>query len=255
MWALHREAFNALDIPGEAPPLYVTARPIANAFTVGAERPIVVVNSELLKLLPEEGKRVVLAHEAAHVHSDHVLYQTGLLILLNVSVTRLPMLAGLPLMAVRLALLEWFRAAELSCDRGAALATKDPMAVCRALMTLTAGTAAEDLNLDAFIAQAAEYDAGGSGLEKITKLMNDLGVDHPMPVRRVRELMDWVRSGDDNRVIGGEYVRVGEEPPLGDEAAAAQNHYGERIAGVFEQAGSSIAEVGEQLGAWLKRDR
>ena len=74
---------------------------------------------------------------------------------------RLPILAGLPLMAIQLALLEWSRAAELSCDRAAALVTRDPQAVCRALMTITAGEAADDLNLDAFIAQGMDYEREG----------------------------------------------------------------------------------------------
>ena len=79
-------------------------------------------NSELIRLLDDDGRRAVLAHEAAHVHSGHVLYQTALLILLRLgSSARLPLLAGLPLLAIQLALLEWFRAAELSCDRAAAL--------------------------------------------------------------------------------------------------------------------------------------
>ena len=37
------------------------------------------------------------------------------------------MMAGLPLLAVRLALLEWFRASELSCDRAATLVNRDPL--------------------------------------------------------------------------------------------------------------------------------
>jgi Zn-dependent protease with chaperone function len=70
---------------------------------------------------------VVLAHEAAHLHSDHVLYRTALLILLQIGTSvRLPLLAGLPLLAIQYALLEWSRAAELSCDRAAALVTRDP---------------------------------------------------------------------------------------------------------------------------------
>ena len=28
-------------------------------------------------MLDDDGRRVVLAHEAAHMHSDHVLYRTG----------------------------------------------------------------------------------------------------------------------------------------------------------------------------------
>ena len=43
-----------------------------------------ILNSELVRLLDEDGRRAVLAHEAAHVHADHVLYQTALLILLRV---------------------------------------------------------------------------------------------------------------------------------------------------------------------------
>ena len=94
---------------------------------MGTSKPIVVINSELVRILDEDGRRIVLAHEAAHVHSDHVLYRTALLILMRLgSSMRLPLLAGLPLLAIQLALLEWFRAAELSCDRAAALVTRDP---------------------------------------------------------------------------------------------------------------------------------
>src|ERR671910_183294 len=160
IWALHRQVFNALDIE-DVPDLYLTQYPLANAYAIGVEKPIVVLNSELVQLLDDEGRRVVLAHEAAHVHSDHMLYGTALLILMRLgSSIRIPLLAGLPLLAIRLALLEWSRAAELSCDRAAALVTRDPLAVCRALMVIAAGEAADDLNLDAFIAQAMDYEEG-----------------------------------------------------------------------------------------------
>ena len=255
VWVLHREVFAVLDME-DVPDLYLTQFPIANAYTIGTDKPIVLLNSELVRLLDDDGRRAVLAHEAAHVHSDHVLYQTALLILLRLASTaRLPLLAGLPLLAIRLALLEWFRAAELSCDRAAALVTRDPQAVCHALMVMSAGEAAADLSLDAFIAQAVEYEEGGRGLERLTRLMQDLNVTHPMPVRRVRVLLDWVHSGDYDRMVRGDYLRHGEESPLRDEAEAAGLHYAGRIQQAFEQAGSSIAEVGEQLGDWLKRQR
>src|ERR671910_219373 len=161
IWVLHRQVFHSLDIE-RVPDLYMTQFPLANAYTIGTDKPIVLLNSELVRILDDDGRRVVLAHEAAHVHSDHVLYRTALLILLQIGASaRLPLLAGLPLMAIRMALLEWSRAAELSCDRAAALVTRDPTAVCRALMTIAAGEAAEDLNLDAFIAQGMDYSEGG----------------------------------------------------------------------------------------------
>src|SRR5680860_301679 len=75
------------------PDLYLTHFPLANAYAIGTERPIVVLNSELVRILDDEGQRVVLAHEAAHIQSDHVLYRTALLILMQIgSAARLPFL-------------------------------------------------------------------------------------------------------------------------------------------------------------------
>ena len=252
IWVLHRQVFHALDME-EVPDLYLTQFPLANAYTIGTDKPIVLVNSELVRLLDDEGRRVVLAHEAAHVHSDHVLYRTALLILLRIRAA-LPILAGLPLLAIRLALLEWARATELSCDRAAALVTRDPQAVCRALMVIAAGEEAEDLNLDAFISQGADYEEGGTGIDRLTKLLQDLNVTHPLPVRRVRMLLDWVHEGDYDRMVRGDYMRRGEEASAREEGEAAGVHYSKRISDAFQQAGSSISEVGQQLRDWLQRN-
>jgi len=109
-----------------------------------------VLNSSAITTFDELELRTVLGHEAGHILSDHVMYSTALAILLTIGagpLSRLPFFAGIPLLAIRLALLEWFRAAELSCDRAAALLTRDPQAVCRTLMVLSAGAAADDNRL------------------------------------------------------------------------------------------------------------
>jgi Zn-dependent protease with chaperone function len=253
IWVLEREVFNVLDVP-EVPDLYLTQMPFANASTIGIGQPIIVLNSELVRLLDTDGIKAVIAHEATHVLSEHVLYGTALQILLMLS-SRLPLLAGLPLMAVRAALLEWSRAAELTCDRGAAVATREPMSVCRSLLALAGGEASDQLNLDAFIAQGLEYREKGTGLEKLTRLFIDLGITHPMPVRRIHELLKWVREGEYDRIVDGSYIKRGEEPPPRDEAQAAQQHYGERVREAFRGAGQSVQEVGQQLGDWLARQR
>ncbi|MEA2308074.1 MAG: hypothetical protein QOI65_360 [Thermoleophilaceae bacterium] len=253
IWVLEREVFNVLDLP-EVPDLYLTQMPFANASTIGAGQPMIVLNSELVRLLDTNGIRAVIAHEATHVLSEHVLYGTALQILLMLS-SRLPLLAGLPFMAVRAALLEWSRAAELTCDRGAAVVTREPMSVCRSLLALAGGEAIEQLNLDAFIAQGLDYQEKGTGLEKLTRLFIDLGITHPMPVRRVRELLKWVREGEYDRIIGGEYVKRGEEPPPREEADAASKHYADRVKGAFKDAGESISDVGKQLSDWLDRTK
>jgi len=255
IWALEREVANVLDL-SDVPDLYLTQFPIANAATIGTGQPIIILNSELVDLLDEEGMRAVLAHEAAHILSDHVLYQTALTILLAMGASvRLPIFAGLPLMAIRAALLEWSRAAELSCDRAAALVTRDPMCVCRVLMTLAGGAAASELNLDAFMKQGLDYSEKGSGLERVSRLLMHLNITHPMPVRRTHQLLTWVRSGDYDRIVGGEYIRRGDEPPLRAEADAAGEHYAERVRDTFRDAGQSVSDAGQQIGEWLSRQR
>ena len=254
-WNLHNQVFRTLDLD-DVPELYITQFPIANAQTIGAGRPIVVLNSELVRLLDVPERRAVLAHEAAHVLADHVLYFTALSILLQMGTSvRLPIIAGLPLMAVRSALLEWSRAAELSCDRGAALVTRDPEAVCRTLMILAAGHAADELDLDQFMAQAQEYDGAGTGVDRLSRLLIDLNVTHPMPVRRARELMAWVRSGEYDRIAGGEYLRRGEEASAREEAGDAAAHYADRFRSVFKDAGEAVGSATEQLADWLRKDR
>src|SRR5919109_2097821 len=151
-WASHRAACARLDL-GDVPNLYLTQFPVTNAAAIGSGRPMVVINSRTVELLDEEELRTVLAHEAGHVLSDHTMYRTALLILLlaGASLMRMPALANLPLLAVRLALLEWFRCAELSADRAATLVNRDPLVTSRTLMVMAGGASSRKLDLDAFL--------------------------------------------------------------------------------------------------------
>ena len=85
----------------------------------------------------------------------------------------------MPFRAVTAVLLEWFRAAELSCDRAAALAVRDPQIVCRLLMVLSGAMPASDLNLDAFMAQAMDYQAWDDPSDRVRRFFNELGKTHP----------------------------------------------------------------------------
>jgi Zn-dependent protease with chaperone function len=248
VWRLHERAYRTLDLE-PVPDLYLTQFPFANASAIGAGQPIVVLQSGLVKLLNEEQLYAVLAHEAGHVLSDHVLYGTALTIL-----TRLSRLPGipLPLMPLRAALMEWYRSAELSCDRAAALVTRDPLTVCRVLMVIAAGAEAKRLDLDVFMKQGQEYREKGKGLERLSRMLLDLNVTHPMPVRRIHELMEWVASGDYDRIVAGSYVRRDEPPRPRVEASDAVAHYAERFKSVFRDAGESINDIGQQVSEWLR---
>jgi Zn-dependent protease with chaperone function len=251
VWRAHARAYATLDLE-PTPDLYLTQYPVANALTIGAGRPIVVVNSELVQLLDGEQLRGVFAHEAGHVLSEHVLYRTALVILLRLS--SLPGIP-LPLFPLKAALMEWFRAAELSCDRAAAIVIRDPLAVCRTLMVITAGAEAANLDLDVFMKQGQDYREKGSPFDRFSRLLIDLNLTHPMSVQRVHELMEWVQSGDYDRIVGGDFLSRDEPLRPRAEAGDAVAHYAERFRETFKDLGESVNEAGQQLSDWLRSGR
>jgi Zn-dependent protease with chaperone function len=251
VYAAHALAYATLDLE-PVPDLYLTQFPVANALTIGAGRPLVVVHSELVQLLDAEQLRGVFAHEAGHVLSEHVLYRTALVILLRIS--SLPGIP-LPLFPLRAALLEWFRAAELSCDRAAALVIRDPLAVCRTLMVTAAGAEAANLDLDVFMKQGQDYREKASPFDRFSRLLTDLELTHPMSVQRVHELMEWVKAGDYDRIVGGAYITRDEPQHPRAEASDAVAHYSERFRQTFQDLGESINQAGQQLSDWLRRPR
>ncbi|HTU86706.1 MAG TPA: M48 family metallopeptidase, partial [Solirubrobacteraceae bacterium] len=203
LWASHVGVCKILDMP-DVYDLYVTLGVMGGAQAIGAGKPMVVMDSMLLRNLGPGEQRVVLAHEVGHILSDHMLYMTALNILVAVPLS-MPFPVGLPLRAVRAVLLEWYRAAELSADRAATLAVRDPRIVCRTLMVMGAGLPADQLNLDAFLTQAMEYEQWDDPSDRVRRFFAEIGRTHPYAVRRVSEVLKWVQSGDYDRIQRGEY--------------------------------------------------
>jgi Zn-dependent protease with chaperone function len=217
---------------------------------------MIVVNSTLVSLLDDLELRTVIAHETGHILSEHTVYRTALLILLQLgSSVRLPLLAGLPLLAVRASLLEWFRATELSSDRAATLVNRDPLVTCRALMVLAGGRDSKKLNLDAFLRQAGEYEDWEPGLDRMRRFFLELQLTHSFPVRRVSELQKWVRSGEYDRIIRGDYPKRGEEVDPRAHAGDAVEYYSDRFRTIFRETGENVAAAGERFSEWLRGDK
>jgi Zn-dependent protease with chaperone function len=245
LWTSHQGVTRILDMP-TVPGLYVSGELQINAHAIGAQDPIVVVDSGLLGLLGPGEQRVVLAHELGHILSDHVLYMTALSILLRG--VNLPGLIGMPLRAVRAVLLEWSRAAELSCDRAATLAVRDPRIVCRTLMVVASGMPASKLDLDAFMAQAMEYENWEDSHDRVRRFFLEINATHSYSVRRVSEVMRWVQSGEYDRIQRGEYRRRGDETNVRDEAGEAMEFYAERFRALFREFGENVTNLGAQVG-------
>jgi Zn-dependent protease with chaperone function len=235
-----------LDMPSTYD-LYVTTPVPGVAAAIGSQSPIVVFDAWYLQQLGPGERRSVLAHELGHILSDHMVYMTALLILLSAG-NGLPFFMGLPFRAVKEVLLEWFRAAELSCDRAATLAVRDPRIVCRDLMVISAGMPADQLNLDAFMAQAMEYENWEDPSDRVQRFFNEVGRTHPYSVRRVSEIMKWVQAGEYDRIIRGEYRTRDQEADVREEAGDAFEYYSERFRSFFREAGDNITNLGGQLG-------
>ena len=257
LWASYQGVCKILDMP-DAYDLYVTASVFGNARAVGSQTPMIVLDSNLLELLGPGEQRVVLAHELGHILSDHVLYMTALDILLRS--VNLPGLVGVPLRAVRAVLLEWMRAAELSCDRAATLAVRDPQIVCRTLMVVAGGVHADKLNLDSFMTQAMEYENWTDSHDRVRRFFLEIGATHSHSVRRVSEVMRWVQSGEYDRIIRGEYRRRGDDKEVREEAGDAMEFYAERFRALFREIGENVTTLGSQAGDvsqqvadWLRR--
>jgi len=243
--ALWTDVLATLDWP-KRPQLYVTQTPIVNAMAVGFDDPFVVVNSAALKLLDREEQRDVLAHELGHIISGHVTYSTIAIILLQFGLSNLPWVAEIALLPFRLALLEWFRKAELSSDRAGLLGGQDTNKAMMTYFKMAGGSAGDDeLNLDEFLKQAAEYEASGGVWDNILKLLNTVGKDHPFATVRVAELQRWVASGEYAKILAGDYPRRGSEDDrdLKKDYGDAAKHYSDKaqtvlndIEGVVDRA-------------------
>ena len=253
VWETYVRSGSVLDLP-TLPDLYVTNDPTVNALTIGAKTPLVIVHSSLVGAYEAGETETVLAHELGHVLSEHYYYTTALVLLAQTMQGALPksLLLGLPVRAMYMALLEWSRAAELSADRAAALVMGDPLAPCRVLMRV-AGGALPGMNFDEFLKQAVEYDSEDDLFSRHSRFWVELSLTHPIAVRRVKELIEWVQSGEYDRIIDGSYPRRNHEPPPSAEFDAAVAHYAERFSGFLDRTAGNVQDLGKQLGDWLKK--
>lgn len=259
LWASHTAVCRILDL-ADTPHLYVSWGVLGGAQTIGAGKPMVVMDSALLERLGAGEQRVVLAHEAGHILSDHVLYMTALNILLRAASAGMPFPMALPLRAARTVLLEWYRATELTCDRAATLAVRDPQIVCRTLMVMAGGLAADHFSLDAFMTQAMEYRNWEDPSDRVRRFFNEIGRTHPYAVRRVSEVMEWVKTGEYDRITRGEYRTRDQAANARAEAGGAVEFYSERFRAIFNEMGENISSMGAQVGTatdalseWLRR--
>ncbi|MEC4571808.1 M48 family metallopeptidase [Streptomyces virginiae] len=229
--AMLRDACYILDLE-KVPQMYVQQDPRPNAMCIGLDEPIIVVTTSLVELLDEEEMRAVVGHEVGHALSGHSVYRTILLFLTNLAlkVAWIP-LGNVAVMTLVTALREWFRKSELSADRAGLLVGQDVTASMRGLMKLAGGNHLHEMNVDAFLEQADEYEKGGDLRDSVLKILNMLPRTHPFTTVRAAELKKWSESRDYQRIMDGHYPRREEDKDASvtDSFRESAAHYADSV--------------------------
>ena len=129
-------------------------------------------------------------------------------------------------------------------------------------MKLAGGARLSEMDSEAFLGQAAEYDSTGDLRDGVLKLLNLEGRTHPFAVLRAAELRRWADSEEYARVIAGDYPRRGEDrsASLAGEVRAAARSYrdsfdlsADPLITVLRDVGGGMTGARDRLFAWMRR--
>jgi hypothetical protein len=107
---------------------------------------------------------------------------------------------------------EWFRRAELTCDRAGLLCVQAAEPALTALGRLAGKISGfeDEFNIDSVTAQAVAHKEVNK-LALIVSIINNAGNTHPFVPSRLKELRDYSQSAEYQKVLHGQYER----DPLG----------------------------------------
>lgn len=194
-------ACQILDVK-KVPELYIEWGYNINACTVGAENPIIVLNSGLVDLCDDDEIMFVIGHELGHVKSNHMLYHM-MANVINYIIDSIPFgsIAAAPL---QYALYYWDRMSEFTADRAGLLACQNKYAAVRSFMKMSGLPISQfkDINYQTFINQAKDFkQLDYEGLNKVIKLISIADSSHPWTVMRAAELLNWITNGNYSQFI------------------------------------------------------
>ena len=184
------------------PPLYLRGGAV-NAMTGGVEQPYIVLTSALVSSASRPELEYVIGHELGHIRCQHLLYGT-LARLAPLLSSQIPVVGKLVSGGLSLALMEWYRRAELSCDRFGMLCVQELDPALRIHVKLAGAPYAlyDQINVDAFLEQYEEFEAlDQDRLSMLYKLLAQLNMTHPWLVVRAHALKRWWDSGEPMRLL------------------------------------------------------
>lgn len=179
------------------PELYIEWGYNINACTVGAENPIIVLNSGLIDLCDDDEIMFIIGHELGHVKSNHMLYHMMAQVF-NYIIDSIPF-GGLAAAPLQYALYYWDRMSEFTADRAGLLCCQKKEAAIHAFMKMAGMPIKQfnDMNYQTFIQQAYDFKKlDYEGLNKAIKYITIADNTHPWTVMRAAELLNWIKGNE-----------------------------------------------------------
>jgi Zn-dependent protease with chaperone function len=186
------------------PRLFLLPSEASNAWTYASDdaRPSIVLTTRVLRNLSTEELTGIIGHECGHIHNLHSAYNTLVELLANTTLRGLMLgsvstsLLSLPLAllggGLKLFMLEWSRAAEITADRAGSICAGGVRPMMSALMKLKTSAEPElaEVNIDEYLAQ---FDQLSRSPVKLTEFLQT----HPVTQKRIAAL----RLFEDSQVL------------------------------------------------------
>ena len=201
------DACHILDLD-RMPDLYLDWQYSINACTIGAEHPIIILNSGLIDLCDDDEIMFIIGHEVGHIKSNHMLYHMMAQVV-DYFIDTIPggsLVAG----GLQYALYYWYRMSEFSADRAGLLCCQDTEAMTRAFIKMAGLPLKEfdNIRTETFLQQARDFKTlDYDGMNKVVKFLSIADESHPWTVMRSSELLKWIDCGEYGRFTSGQYLR------------------------------------------------
>lgn len=195
------DACRILDLK-KVPDLYISWDYSINACTIGAENPIIILNSGLIDLCKDDEIMFIIGHECGHIKSNHMLYHmmAGIINTIIDSIPGGTLLAG----GIQFALYYWNRMSEFTADRAGLLCCQNQDAMITSFIKMAGLPLSEFDNIkpETFILQARDFKMlDYDGMNKAIKFLSIADETHPWTVMRSAELLKWIDNGEYGRFV------------------------------------------------------
>ena len=181
------------------PNIYITNSNGTSLRVTNRLNPNIFISSDFTWAFKPEELRFLLAREVAHIRLGHLYYLDLMAGMRSFTGMGMPkFISEVIVGSIGVKLMQWYKEAEISADRGGLVVTGDIDVALQALVKLNIGANFEDnypgLNIDAYIQQLSNL--GDDRIETASAVIHELENSNPFVTVRTRHLSMWYKEND-----------------------------------------------------------